>query len=66
MRAAIIALMLTVATQAEAECGNLCDLRKDRLQSSRCYFASSGSGCWSWSCRYRFCLSENNVASEGT
>ena len=56
MRAAIIALMLTVATQAEAECGNLCDLRKDRLQSSRCYFTSSGSGCWSWSCRYRFCL----------
>ena len=25
MRAAIIALMLTVATQAGAECGNLCD-----------------------------------------
>ena len=25
MRAALIALMLTVATQAEAECGNLCD-----------------------------------------
>ena len=25
MRAAIIALMLTVATQAEAECGKLCD-----------------------------------------
>ena len=62
MRAALIALMLTVASQAVAECGNLCDLRKDRLQSSRCYFANSGSGCWSWSCRYRFCLSENNVA----
>ena len=25
MRAAIIALMLTIASQAEAECGNLCD-----------------------------------------
>ena len=34
MRVAIIALMLTVATQAEAECDNLCVLRKDRCKAA--------------------------------